>query len=118
LRKFHHNKLPDYSALLIGRETNNDIAANSDYLQIWYNNTDESWVGQGEKPHKHDLSDECFIVLRGNLLVLVEGKEYNIGPHEFCLFPRGVYHAIKSVHPPAETFMIRAPSVEDKTYQD
>jgi hypothetical protein len=37
-----------------------------------------------------------------------------VGPREFCCFPRGVYHSIVEVHPPVETFMIRAPSVRDR----
>ncbi len=64
----------------------------------------------------HTVSDECFIVLTGSLVVEVSGVRFTVGPREFCCFPTGVYHAILEVHPPVETLMIRAPSVEDKVY--
>jgi ribosomal protein S18 acetylase RimI-like enzyme len=93
------------------------VGFQSAHLQIWYNHTDKSWVGEGERPHKHLYSDECFIVLRGSLVVAVDGRHYTIGPREFCCFPVGQYHAVVAVHPPVETLMIRAPSVDDKVYQ-
>jgi mannose-6-phosphate isomerase-like protein (cupin superfamily) len=65
----------------------------------------------------HLNSDECFIVLRGSLLVEVEGERVMIGPREFCCFPRGVYHSVVQVFPPVESLMIRAPSVGDKVYR-
>ena len=118
MKKFHHRKLPERSTLLSGRVPPDDTGFPSHHLQIWYNNTDKNWVGRGETPHKHLQSDECFIVLSGTLIVDVEGETFFIGPREFCCFPAGVYHAVLEVHPPVETFMIRAPSVEDKVYQN
>jgi ribosomal protein S18 acetylase RimI-like enzyme/mannose-6-phosphate isomerase-like protein (cupin superfamily) len=117
MTQFHHRKLPDYSTLLSGHTPPDEVGFPSSQLQIWYNNTGESWVGDGERPHKHLQSDECFIVLRGSLVVEVDGRYVTIGPREFCCFPAGQYHAIVEVHPPLETLMIRAPSVDDKVYQ-
>lgn len=116
--RYHHAKLPEHSTLLSGRAPRDATGFKSDGLQIWYNHTDQSWVGAGETPHYHTQSDECFIVLRGELVVEVEGERFTVRPREFCCFPRGVYHAILEVRPPAETLMIRAPSVEDKVYLD
>lgn len=116
-KTFHFRKLPAFSTLLSGLAPPNKIGFQSSHLQIWYNNTNESWVGEGERPHKHLHSDECFIVLSGELVVEVEGKRFTIGPREFCCFPAGQYHAIVEVHPPVETLMIRAPSVADKIYE-
>ena len=65
----------------------------------------------------HLESDECFILLRGSLLVEVEGERVMIEAREFCCFPRGVYHSVVQVFPPVESLMIRAPSVEDKIYR-
>jgi len=113
---FHHRKLPDYSTLLCGPTPPDAVGFPSSQLQIWYNNTGESWVGNGERPHKHLYSDECFIVLEGSLVVEVDGRRFTIGPHEFCCFPAGQYHAVVAVHPPVETLMIRAPAVNDKVY--
>ena len=118
MKQFHHRKLPEYSTLLSGKEPPNEIGFQSAQLQIWYNYTDESWVGAGEQPHKHLDSDECFIVLRGKLVVEVNNERFTIGPREFCCFPIGQYHAVVEVHPPVETLMIRAPSVKDKVYQE
>ncbi|MFO7680107.1 MAG: cupin domain-containing protein [Chloroflexota bacterium] len=118
MTQIHHRPLPDYSTLLCGRLPPDDVGFQSDQLQIWYNHTDESWVGEGERPHKHLHSDECFIVLQGSLVVEVSSRRLTIGPREFCCFPAGGYHAIIDVHPPVETLMIRAPSVADKVYQD
>lgn len=114
---FHHRKLPNFSTLLSGRVPKDDNGFPSEKLQIWYNNTDASWVGDGETPHKHTEGDECFIVLKGVLVVDVEGERFEVGPREFCCFPRGVFHAVVEVRSPVETLMIRAPSVDDKIYQ-
>ncbi len=118
MTQFHHRQLPPYSTLLAGHTPPNEVGFPSSQLQIWYNHTGESWVGDGERPHKHLHSDECFIVLRGSLVVEVDGRRFTIGPREFCCFPAEQYHAIVEVRPPVETLMIRAPSVNDKVYQE
>jgi len=115
MERFHQRKLPERSALLAGRQPPDEVGFPSEQLQIWYNNTLETWADPA--PHAHLNSDECFIVLRGSLLVEVEGERIMIGPREFCCFPRGVYHAVVQVFPPVESLMIRAPSVEDKVYR-
>lgn len=111
---FHHHKLPDYSTLLTGHTPPSDLAFQSELLQIWYNNTAQPWNDPGL--HAHRESDECFVVLQGTLIVDVEGEQFAIGPREFCCFPKGVYHAVVQVHPPIESLMIRAPSINDKEY--
>ncbi len=118
MSNFHHAKLPNFSTLLAGHTPPNEIGFRSGRLQIWYNNTDQNWVGAGgETLHLHTDSDECFIVLKGALVVEVEGERFTIHAGEFCCFPSGVYHGILEVHPPVETLMIRAPSVNDKIYK-
>jgi mannose-6-phosphate isomerase-like protein (cupin superfamily) len=116
MSQFHHQKLPDYSTLLAGHTPPNEIGFRSERLQIWYNNTAKGWADPA--PHKHLESDECFIVLQGQIVVEVEGERHIIGPREFCCFPQGVYHSVVEVYPPVESLMIRAPSVNDKVYQD
>ena len=115
---FHHQRLPPHSTLLSGRAPRDVYGFRSSALQIWYNHTDEDWVGAGEQPHFHSESDECFIVLRGSLDVTVEGETHTIGAGEYCCFPAGQPHAITAVHPPVETLMIRAPSVADKVFPE
>jgi mannose-6-phosphate isomerase-like protein (cupin superfamily) len=112
--RFHHRKLPERSALLAGRQPPDEVGFASERLQIWYNDTIETWADSA--PHMHTDSDECFIVLRGSLLVEVAGERVLIEAREFCCFPRGVYHAVVQVFPPVESLMIRAPSIEDKVY--
>jgi len=113
---FHHRRLPDHSTLLSGRVPRDEDSFQSERLQIWYNHTDHSWVGEGEPPHLHLRSDECFVVLEGALIVEVGGQRHRVGPREFCCFPEGQVHAIVAVETPIETLMIRAPSTDDKVY--
>ena len=110
--QFHHRKLPDYSTLLTGRVPPTEVGFQSERLQIWYNNTEKGWADDGL--HAHLESDECFIVLRGRIVVEVEGERFTIGAREFCCFPRGVFHRIVEVDTPVESLMIRAPSINDK----
>jgi mannose-6-phosphate isomerase-like protein (cupin superfamily) len=111
---YHQRRLPDHSDLLAGRKPPSEVGFRSDALQIWYNNTDSPWRDPGA--HMHTDSDECFVVLRGELVVEVDGERFTVGPREFCCFPRGLYHAVIEAHPPVETLMIRTPSIEDKHY--
>jgi mannose-6-phosphate isomerase-like protein (cupin superfamily) len=117
-RKFHHAKLPNSSTLLSGRTPRNEAGFQSRELQIWYNNTEKTWVKTSEPSHSHQGSDEIFIVLRGALHVEVDGEIHRIGPREFCCFPAGQWHSIVRVEVPAETLMIRSPSVDDKIYKE
>jgi len=112
MARFNHRRLPDYSTLLSGHTPPDETGFRSELLQIWYNNSAEGW--RDPVPHSHLESDECFIVIRGELVVEVEGERVVVGPREFCCFPRGVYHSIVELHSPVETFMIRAPSVRDR----
>ena len=114
MSSFHHRPLPDYSTLLAGRTPPDEVGFTSDRLQIWYNQTSEAW--RDPRPHAHAASDECFILLRGRLVVEVEGQRVSVGPREFCCFPAGVVHAVVETYPPIESLMIRSPSIDDKIY--
>ena len=118
IRKFHHAKLPNYSKLLSGHTPPDESAFQSTALQIWYNNTDKTWVESPEPLHYHKGSDEIFVVLKGALHVEVEGQVHRIAEREFCCFPAGQWHAVVRVELPAETLMIRSPSINDKVYKD
>lgn len=116
MNDFHRHKLPDFSTLLSGHTPPNEIGFRSEKLQIWYNNTQENWSDTA--PHMHSGSDECFIVLKGSIVVEVEGERFTVGPREFCCFPAGVYHSLVEHSTPLESLMIRAPSVNDKVYKN
>jgi mannose-6-phosphate isomerase-like protein (cupin superfamily) len=113
---FHHQKLPPYSTLLSGHTPPDKTGFRSEVLQMYYSKITEAWRDP-MPPHAHQESDESFIVLQGALIVEVEGERFTIGPHEFCCFPRGVYHSIVEVSPPVEFLILRAPSKDDKVYQ-
>lgn len=115
-RKFHHAKLPNHSTLLSGHTPPDETGFQSDALQIWYNNTDKTWIDAPEPLHYHEESDEIFLVLKGALDVEINGQVHRIGPREFCCFPSGQWHSIVYVEVPVETLMIRAPSINDKVY--
>ncbi len=114
--RFHHRPLPDHSALLAGSEPSDDAAFVSERLQIWFNRTDDAW--RDPAPHYHTTSDEIFIVLKGAIIVEVDGERIRIEADELCAFPAGVVHSVVAVEPPVESLMIRAPSVADKVYLD
>ncbi len=116
--RFHHRPLPDHSALLAGSRPADDAAFASKLLQIWFNRTDEAW--RDPAPHYHTASDEAFIVLKGAIIVEVEGERIRVAEDELCAFPAGVMHSVVDVEPPVESLIesltIRAPSVSDKVY--
>ncbi|HEY1697824.1 MAG TPA: cupin domain-containing protein [Polyangiaceae bacterium] len=48
--------------------------------------------------HKHDHEDECFIVLDGELLLDIEGKDtVRLGRHLGYTVPKGVVHRTRAV---------------------
>ena len=118
MRKFHRARLPDHSALLSGQLPSDAVSFHSDALQIWFNNEEQTWLSEPEKPHLHTKSDEIFLVLKGALIVEVEGERHRIGPGEFCCFPMGLLHTLVEVEAPLESLMIRAPSTSDKIYKE
>ena len=42
--------------------------------------------------HKHDLEDELFLVVKGNLLIKLRDRELSLEPGEFVIIPKGVEH--------------------------
>lgn len=42
--------------------------------------------------HKHDNDDEFFFVLEGTLLIDIEGKTIELGPHQGVTISKGVMH--------------------------
>jgi mannose-6-phosphate isomerase-like protein (cupin superfamily) len=47
--------------------------------------------------HKHDDQDEFFLVLDGQLLIDLEGREtVTLGPHQGFTVPRGVVHRTRA----------------------
>jgi mannose-6-phosphate isomerase-like protein (cupin superfamily) len=42
--------------------------------------------------HKHDDEDECFIILKGNLVIKFEDSEIALAAGELVIIPKGVLH--------------------------
>ena len=51
--------------------------------------------------HKHDESDDLFLVLRGRLVIQLRDRDVELGPGELFVVPKGVEHrpvAVEEVH--------------------
>jgi mannose-6-phosphate isomerase-like protein (cupin superfamily) len=51
--------------------------------------------------HKHDDTDDLFLVLRGQLVIQLRDRDVVLGPGELFVVPRGVEHrpvAVEEVH--------------------
>ena len=51
--------------------------------------------------HKHDGTDDFFLVLKGNLTIELRDREVHLGPGELFVVPKGVEHrpvATEEVH--------------------
>ena len=51
--------------------------------------------------HKHDDTDDFFLVLKGNLIIELRDRKVRLGPGELFIVPRGVEHrpvAVEEVH--------------------
>lgn len=117
MRTFFHQKLPTESMILSGRgPVPPQFGFQSDQLQVFFAHDDASW--SDERAQAHLECDECFLVLKGAIVLDVEGEERVIKAREYAYFPPGVFHRIVRVETPVEAFVIRAPSVEDKVYRD
>jgi mannose-6-phosphate isomerase-like protein (cupin superfamily) len=54
-------------------------------------------VFQGEFHwHKHDREDELFFVMEGRLLVDLDGRTVELGPHQGFVVPKGVLHRTRA----------------------
>jgi mannose-6-phosphate isomerase-like protein (cupin superfamily) len=42
--------------------------------------------------HKHEATDDLFLVLKGNLTIELRDREINLGPGELFVVPKGVEH--------------------------
>ena len=59
--------------------------------------------------HKHDVDDEFFFVLSGQLLVDLEDRTIELNPNEGVTIPRGVVHRTRA---PRKTVMLMVETSE------
>ena len=59
-----------------------------------YNNSDIMVVkAKGDFPwHKHDETDDFFVVLKGTLIIELKDEAITLGPGEMYIVPKGVEH--------------------------
>jgi N-acetylneuraminate synthase len=53
--------------------------------------------GQTNPEHFHKKKEETFIVLKGELSVVLEGSAHQVGPGQVLVIPRGSKHILSSV---------------------
>ena len=58
--------------------------------------------------HRHELEDEAFLVLEGELDIHFRDRVVNLGAGELCVIPRGVEH--KPVAPQAASVVLFEPA--------
>jgi mannose-6-phosphate isomerase-like protein (cupin superfamily) len=64
--------------------------------------------------HQHELSEEYYVLLKGQLDFLVADFRLTLHPNEILMLKPGVPHAILGGTGPIEHFGIRAPAPDDK----
>jgi len=78
-----------------------DVAAVGAAQTPWWNRTlcavNDAWVRLGVLEgdfhwHKHDDTDEFFMVLEGRLDIELEDRTVSLGPQQAFTVPRGVMH--------------------------
>jgi quercetin dioxygenase-like cupin family protein len=68
--------------------------------------------------HTHPNLDETLIVLEGEILVYVEGREHRVGPRGVAVAPRGVPHAFLVTSESARMLTLQTPGNGEAFYRD
>jgi uncharacterized cupin superfamily protein len=68
--------------------------------------------------HTHPNLDETLIVLEGEILVYVEGREHWVGPRGVAVAPRGVPHAFLVTSESARILTLQTPGSGEAFYRD
>jgi mannose-6-phosphate isomerase-like protein (cupin superfamily) len=115
------SKSRNYVRLKLGRIRNTGWAVgssfpktagrHSDFIQLGCNVVNRPWH---DKLHLHTHSEEWYVVLKGKLIIEVNGRELGIGPREILGVRANVPHRVIGGRGPIEEFSLRMPSVEDK----
>ena len=68
--------------------------------------------------HTHPHEDETMIVLEGEILFYVEGREHRVGPGGVAVAPRGVPHAFMVTSESAIILALQTPGSGEAFYRD
>jgi quercetin dioxygenase-like cupin family protein len=81
-------------------------------------NEDRMTRGKTTPLHTHPNEDETFIVLEGEILVHVEGREHRVGPGGVAVVPRGTRHAFLVTSEMARILALHTPGSGEAFYRD
>ena len=68
--------------------------------------------------HTHPHEDETIIVLEGEILFYVEGREHRVGPGGVAVAPRGVPHALLVTSETTRVLALLTPGSGEPFYRD
>jgi mannose-6-phosphate isomerase-like protein (cupin superfamily) len=69
--------------------------------------------GRRPPPHRHVNCSEAYFVLDGEVTVIIEDDELQVGPEGFVLVPRGTAHTFgNAAGRPARLLVIHAPAMD------
>jgi mannose-6-phosphate isomerase-like protein (cupin superfamily) len=104
-----------------GQLTAFDVGAEAASHEPWFNQTLTSvndavvrlGVIEGDFHwHKHDDTDEFFLVLDGELIIDVEGRDsVTLAPHQAFTVPRGIVHRTRAPSGRTSILMVEAKGV-------
>jgi mannose-6-phosphate isomerase-like protein (cupin superfamily) len=63
--------------------------------------------------HVHTVQEQVYYVLEGQGLLVVDGVEHLVGPHDYVWVPVGVYHAITACGISPLVFLVISGPAED-----
>ena len=69
-------------------------------------------AGIKSKPHTHP-NDQIAIMMKGKLLMEIDGETHTMGPGEFAFIPRGVLHRVQTMEEDAIVLDVFYPIRED-----
>jgi quercetin dioxygenase-like cupin family protein len=79
---------------------------------------DRMMRGKTTPLHTHPNLDETIIVLEGEILVYVEGREHRVGAHGVAVAPRGVAHAFMVTSESALILALQTPGSGEAFYRE
>ncbi|WP_346010342.1 cupin domain-containing protein [Paenibacillus sp. SYP-B3998] len=74
-------------------------------------------AGTSERKHRHEKAKQFFFILRGEVIMWINGEEITLYPQEGCTILPGTPHQIRNnSHVDNEFFVISTPSTKgDRT---
>lgn len=88
---------------------------NSDFMSMYYNETEKGWVEIDPYLHYHRKAEEYYISLEGSLTIQVDTSFIKVEPYQLLKVNPKTPHGIVYVETPFRGFTIRVPlALDDK----